>query len=302
MNLRWAAILSLLLLCAMGIAQRGRAFITIEAHVGIAHSINLGIITGLEQSDYPFPPDGPYYGKAYKVTFLVSETIKGPAVKSFSFHLNLQHTTEITYLKQNNIELLLFHSDRYSDEEGEFGPGAPGNYYSFRILEKLKSDGDRLGTRDTADQLNINLNEGKMFDLNLNVISGRNNILKKARAFAKKHPRIIETDHLMVPNDFAAKIGYPNAYALIVLPICEETRSVLSELEMNPDRLLKAVPKKEREQRRKIFLSDVRRLLARCDEEIRGLQHKSILMELCIAGHRFEAENSARPLNPSVNI
>lgn len=266
MTLRWAAILSLLLLCPAVFSQRGRGFITIEAHVGLAYSVNVGSIKSIEPSDYTFPPEGHYYGKAYKVTFSVTETIKGPAAKSLSFVLALQHTTEIYYLREHNVELVLFHSDRYSDEEGEFGPGAPGNYYSFRILEKLKSDGNGSRPRTTADQLNINLNEGKMFDLNLNVISGRNNILKKARAFAKKYPGTLKVDHVMVPNEFAAQCGYPNAYALVALPICKETKKVIATLAKNPDRLLKYAPNSDRERQRTLMLSGLRQFLAKLEE------------------------------------
>lgn len=261
MILRWAVIFSLLVLCVAGFAQRGRGFITIEAHVGLAHSVNVGTIKSLEPSDYTFPPEGHYYGKAYKVTFSVTETIKGPAAKSLSFVLALQHTAEILYLKENKIELVLFHSDRFSDEEGEFGPGTPGNFYSFRILEKLKPDGNGSLPRTTADQLNINLNEGKMFDLNLNVISGRNNILKKARAFAKKYPGTLKVDRLMVPNAFAAQCGYPNAFALVIFPMCQETRKALTTLERNPDRLVKFSPEKDRERQKTLYLLELRKFL-----------------------------------------
>lgn len=266
MTLRWEAILSLLILTAAGFAQRGRGFITIEAHVGLAHSVNIGSIKSIEPSDYTFPPEDQYYGKPYKITFSVTETIKGPAAKSLSFVLALQHTTEISYLKENNVELVLFHSDRFSDEEGEFGPGIPGSFYSFRILEKLKSDRNGPLPRTTADQLNINLNEGRFFDLNLNVIPGRDNILRKARAFAKKYPGTLKVNHLMVPNSFAAQCGYPNAYAIVILPMCEETKKVIAKLVKNPDRLLKFSPESDRERQRTYYLGGLRRFLKSFDD------------------------------------
>lgn len=266
MVIRWAAILSMVLMTTLGIAQRGRAFLTIEAHVGFAHSVHLGRLSGLEPSDYTFPPEGQYYGKAYKVTFSVNETIKGAEAKSISFVLNLQHIAELSYLKEKNIELLLFHSNQYSDEEGEFGPGAPGNYYSFRILEKLRSDGDRLGPRGTADQLNINLNEGKFFDLNLNVISGRGKILKRARSFAKKYPGTLNVEHINVPNAFAAQCGYPNAYALVNLPLCEEARKVIALLAKNPSRLVRFSPKADREGEKALILVGLNKFLALFDK------------------------------------
>lgn len=267
MTLRMAVIFSLLLLCPAVFAQRGRGFITIEAHVGIAHSVNVGRIDSIEPSDYTFPPEDQYYGKPYKITFSVTETIKGPKAKSLSFDLALQHTTEINYLKENNIELVLFHSDVFSDEEGEFGPGTPGNFYSFRILEKLESAGNGSLPRTTADQLNINLNEGRFFDLNLNVISGRDNILRKARAFAKKYPGTLKVNHLMVPNSFASQCGYPNAFAILLLPICNETKKVIAKEAKNFNQLLKFTPESARKQQKTFFSAELSKFLALFDEE-----------------------------------
>jgi hypothetical protein len=95
-----------------------------------------------------------------------------------------------------------------------------------------------------------------MFDSDLSVVSSRDGILKRARAFAKRHTETLTSIWLIVPNEFGSLCGYTNAYCGITLPICPETEHTLASLLKNPNRLLRGIKDKERDRARSALLVD----------------------------------------------
>ena len=263
MSHRWIAVLALLGLWILTPAQRGRAFVSIEAHVGTASSVHVGFVKQLEPTQYEKPKEGFYPGEPYRVTFAVSETIKGAPAQSLDLILTLQHTFELEYLRDNKIEVMLVATNQYIDEEAELGLAPPGSRYSFRILQPIRHPKDTPKTEWIGEQLNVSFNEGRMFDLKLNVVSRREEILKRARAFAKKYPEVLKAEYISVPNEFGAKCGYPNAFCLITLPLCPESKALALQLEKNPSRLLKDVREKDLEWQRKSVVEGLKRFLSR---------------------------------------
>ncbi|MGJ8643281.1 MAG: hypothetical protein ACSHX9_07735 [Luteolibacter sp.] len=81
-----------------------------------------------------------------------------------------------------------------------------------------------------------------MFTNELDVISGRNAILERARAFAKRHPKVLKTIALGVPNEFGALVGDPNAYCSLVLPVCPSSKETLDKVKEDPSFLLRRSP------------------------------------------------------------
>jgi hypothetical protein len=74
------------------------------------------------------------------------------------------------------------------------------------------------------------------------VVQGRESILKRARAFAKKHRETNDSVWLPVPNAFGQLVGYANAFCGIKLPICPETEQTLIALLENPGLILDRIP------------------------------------------------------------
>jgi hypothetical protein len=257
----WIAGLVLVAPCISISAQRGRAFVSIEAHVGTASTVHVGFVKQLEPIEYEIPKDGFYPGKPYRVTFTVSETIKGVSAKSMNLVLCLQHTFNLEYLRDNRIEVMLVGTNQYLDEHAEIGLERPGMRYSFRILQPILFPTSSPSTEWTGQQLNVSQNSGRMFDLNLDVISRRDEILKRARAFAKKHPEVLQADYIGVPNEFAVKCGYTDAYCLITLPLCPESKKLAHKLEKKPDRLLKDVKEADLPMQRKAVMDSIRLFL-----------------------------------------
>lgn len=273
MTRRWMVLLLFLALGTWAFGQRGRAFVSIEAHVGTARSVHIGFVKHLEPIEYVKPKEGFYPGNPHRVTFTVTETIKGSAVKSLDLILTLQQTHELEYLRDNAIEVMLVATSQYIDEEAEIGLDGPGSRYSFRILQPIRHPRGKPESEWIAKQLNISLDEGRMFDLRLDVISRRDEILKRARAFAEKHPEVLHAHSIHVPNEFGVKCGYTNAYCGITLPLCPESEKFAIQLEKNPSRLLKDV-KENVEYQRKAVIEGLRRFLSQFDAASDGEEHR----------------------------
>lgn len=254
--------LLLLLASANGFAQRGRSYISIEAHIGLSKFVHVGAIESLEQVAYdkplPFPLNA---GKEYRLLFKVAETIRGARVSTVELLVNLQHNTDLEYLRDHHTELMLIGGSSL-DDEGEVivleeqGQPVDPTRDSFRILRPLPRAKGKDG-RTVGEQININLDSGSMFDVNLSVVRSRDEILKRARAFAKNHSEVLKTIWLLVPREFGEQCGYANAYCGIRLPVCAETEHTLTGLLKNPNRLLKGVKPNDRDYARSRLLADV---------------------------------------------
>ncbi|MCY2967133.1 MAG: hypothetical protein NT069_26430, partial [Planctomycetota bacterium] len=112
--------------------------------------------------------------------------------------------------------------------------------YQFRLLDPVEvpQSGDE---KLIASQLNQNYDSCRMFTNELKIVVGREAILKRARAFAKQHPDMISAVSLRVPNEFGALCGDPNAFCMITLPICLETKATLVALKDDPGLILRRI-------------------------------------------------------------
>lgn len=224
-------------------AQVGRGFTTIESIAGSAVSMQLGRIEGLDKAEAPIPEHLKHLSvKPYRLRFAASETIKGSPAPSMVRLVFLQHTHEIDFLKKHKVELLLaVGRDRLSyDPEPLDGLDPRLGRVSISLVTLAPISEDHSEPDKTiADSLNTAMNDGRMFGINLEVIRCRNELLKRARRFAAKHPRETETIGLQIPNDFAALVGYPNAYAVINLPKTEEVVPLLRRILAGQEWILK---------------------------------------------------------------
>lgn len=243
---RFLVPLILILAANSCLAQRGRAFFTVEAQMAVAQRVYLGRIVSLEQVDYPLPPDPlSTFWKQFRMKFEVSETIKGERVKLVTVILNLQHADQLNYFLQHKTELLLERGAKYVpgvdstslyyvlEEEGK--PVSDASIY-FRTLGPVER-GPRSEQRTVGEQIDIDLDSGRMFGADLTLFKSRSSVLRRAREFVKAHPGTLQTLHMSIPNEFATLCGYPNAFALIVLPVCPETERMLIRLLKDPDQL-----------------------------------------------------------------
>jgi hypothetical protein len=224
------------------LAQTGRGFVSIEGYVGLAREVQVGKIVGIEQTEVSgalqFPQN---VGKPYRVTFAVSETIRGDKVKQVDMVLALQVTQYLDYLRAHQVEIMLVAGpnrlDSFPSAEvgiAEQGRRVDGDWYQFRVLEPVSPAGSAKKSQVGA-QIDTYYDSGRMFACDLSVIHGRSEILKGARAFARRHREMLRSVWLRVPNAFGARCGDPNAFCGITLPICPETQRTLLALVKNPD-------------------------------------------------------------------
>lgn len=232
-------------------AQIGRYFVSIEAYVGFSRVVYVGKIAELKRIEYE--NDKPLtraqgIGKPYRLVFEVSETIRGGEVRRLELVLSLQSTHYLEYMREHSIEIMLVAGPaRFSGSPGpkvgieEQGKRVDGDYYHFRVLEPVDIPDSERGAK-IATQINRKNDSCRMFSNELDVISGREAILGRARDFAKRHPKVLKTTLLGVPNEFGALVGDPNAYCEIVLPVCPSSRKTLEKVKEDPSFFLRRIP------------------------------------------------------------
>jgi hypothetical protein len=234
---------------AVGFAQVGRGFTPVEGYVALGESVRVGKVIKLEQTEYDKSLVGVQsYGKPYRLTFAVEETIKGKESKQVQLVLSLQSTRFLEYMRQHGSSVLMVGGPNRinSDPDPEVGieeDGRPvdAHWYQFLFLDP-PNKADRQKDPDLAKQISITFNEGRMFTIDLQVVQGREAILQRARAFAKKHRETNESVWLRVPNAFGQLVGYANAYCGIKLPVCPETERTLIALLKNPRLIFDRIP------------------------------------------------------------
>lgn len=248
MRLLFACMTASLLLPTVCLAQTGRGFVSAEAYVGLARVVHVGRIVELKRIEYGKPlTDIQMIGKPYRLVFEVNETIRGDAAKRLELVLSLQSTHLLECMREQSAPIMLvggpIRIDSYpSPEVGieEQGKRVDGQWYQFRLLDPVKvpESGDAA---EIASQLNAYYDSCRMFTNELGIVSGREAILKRARAFAKEHPKMLSAVSLMVPNEFGALCGSPNAYCMITLPVCTGTRKTLVALKNDPGIVLRPI-------------------------------------------------------------
>lgn len=264
--IRYATWLFLSLASMNAYAQRGRAFVSVEAHVAASRFVHVGAIKSLELTEIPAKEGRTaptMHGKPYRLVFETTETIRGAKSKTVELLLDLQYAHDLEHLLENKTELLLVGSPSDQDEDAKVGyreteNGFERERYSLRPLRKLPTTkpGD---TQSIEWQLNTTFNSGRMFCLDFTVARSREAVLKKARAFARTHPEVLPTFWIIVPNEFGVQCGYTNAYCGITLPVCKETEEILRSLLRSPERVLHDVPEATRTLARATFLEEIQK-------------------------------------------
>jgi hypothetical protein len=240
---------------ATGRAQVGREFVSAEAYVALARVIYVGTIIELTPIKYDkLLSEIQKIGKPYRLVFEVSETIRGNDAKRVELVLSLQSTHFLEHMREHAAPIMLVGGpnpiDSYPRPEvgiEEQDVTVAGQWYQFRLLEpvKVSKSGDEA---EIAQQLNSNYDSCRMFTHDLDVVSGREAILKRVRAFAKEHPSMLKCLSLDVPNEFGALCGHPNAYCCITLPLCTATRKTLLAVKNDPGIILRPIEAKLDEQ------------------------------------------------------
>jgi hypothetical protein len=254
-------------------AQVGRIFVSAEAYVGLSRVVYVGKIVGLERIEYEKPLTSTQkLGKPHRVVFEVGETIRGKEVKRLQLVLSLQNTIYLKYMRDHAVEIMLVGGptrlNRYpSPVVGieEQGKRVDGEWYYFRVLDPVKvpKAGDEAVI---AAQINKSYDSCRMFTNEFEIVAGKQAILKRVRAFAKKHPKTLSGVMVRVPNEFGRLCGDPNAYCLIRLPVCPETKATLLALKKDPGLILRRIKSRDEKYNRSMLLTAVNKALAVFEE------------------------------------
>lgn len=258
---------------AVGWAQVGRGFVSVEAYVGLARVVHVGKIVELKQIEYDKPlTSTQQLGKPYRLVFQVSETIRGAGVERLELVLSLQSTHYLEYMREQSVEIMLVGGpnrlDRYASAKvgiEEQGRRVDGEWYQFRLLDPVKVP-ESGSEAEIAKQLNRRYDSCRMFTNELEIVVGREAILKRARAFAKANTKLLSAVSLRVPNEFGALCGDPNAYCLIMLPICPDTRKTLIALKDDPGLILRRIESHDENYNRSLLLDETEKSLAKFPE------------------------------------
>ena len=262
-------VLLLALVPVSGSAQTGRDFVSAEAYVGLARVVHVGKIVELKQAEYEKPLTSTQkIGKPYRLVFKVSETIRGTEVERLELVLSLQTVRFLEYMRDQSAEIMLVGGPHYLDhfpmaEIGieEQGKRVDGEWYQFRLLDPVKVPESGSGA-EIARDLNGIYDSCRMFTNELEIVAGREAILKRARAFAKENTKMLSGVFLIVPNEFGALCGDPNAYCGITLPICPGTKKTLADLKDDPGRILRRLESRHEGYYRPHLLAEIDKALA----------------------------------------
>ena len=267
----WQGFLALLLALvpAVGFAQVGREFVAVEAYVGRARVVHVGQILEIKQIQYGKPlTDIQRLGKPYRFVFEVSETIRGNEVKRLELVLSLRSTIYLEYMRDHSVEIMLVagptRGDSYRSAEigiEEQGERVDDERYQFRLLAPVEvpESGDN---ESIAAQINKFYDACRMFTNELEIVVGREAILNRARAFARQHSKMLSAVSLRVPNEFGALCGPPNAFCVITLPICPETKTTLVSLKDDPGLILRRIKSRDEDVNLSLVLVGAHKALA----------------------------------------
>ncbi|MBV6458045.1 MAG: hypothetical protein HONBIEJF_01167 [Fimbriimonadaceae bacterium] len=225
MKAAWAAML--LLIAATANAQVGRLFDSIEGLVASADLACLGRIVACD-------PSG-------KLRIDVTDDIRGVPAKTLELDLDLRHFGgSIEGFRDLRMEVFVTIGGTNPWYAGlpvrsVDGQARSGQFATIRSIGAVPKG-------NIKHDINYYLHEhGRIFDLRLDCVTGRRGILNRARAFQKQHPKPLPTISLILPNAYLRKVGDPNAYGAVTLPVCPETRATLLRLLKDPEFVLREV-------------------------------------------------------------
>ncbi len=244
-------------------------FVSVEAYVGLARVVHVAKIVELKQIEYEKPLTSiQKWGKPYRLVLEVSETIRGDDVQRLELVLSLNSTIYLEYMRDHSVAIMLVGGpNRLYGSPGpkigieEQGKRVDGDWYEFRVLDPVEvpESGSEVAI---ASDINRRYDSCRMFTNKLKVVAGREAILKRARAFAKKHTEMLSAVSLRVPNSFGARCGNPNAACMITLPICPGTKKTLAALKDDPSRVMRRVKPEHEDFYRVLLLAGIDKALA----------------------------------------
>lgn len=224
-------------------------YTAVEAYAACGRTIRVGKIQKIERIEYAKPLErNQTYGKPYRVSFKVEETIRGKEADKVELVLSCQHTLMLDYMQKSQSEILLVCSLGSIDSDPtpevaieEDGQRMDGYCYQFRFLDAplLRKGKDE----EIVKQILTTYNSGRMFTADLKVMKGKKAILSRLRNFAKTHPETGQSVFLRVPNRFGELVGYANAFCGIRLPVCPETEKTLISVLHKPELILSRINK-----------------------------------------------------------
>lgn len=258
-------------------AQRGRGFVALEAYIGTSRFVHVGRIVELSPVEYTKPLEGfRKLGKPHRLVFEVTETIRGEKTERMELIMSLQGVYDLNCLRELGVEVMFVGGSPCRDdhrgivevgieEQGkpmdDISRDAGGDSYQFHLLDPMATP-EADDPDSVAGQINRRYDFTRMFTNELQIVSGREEILKRARAFTKQYPDRVSTVSLRVPNDFGALCGPPNAYCSITLPICPETRSTLAGIKDDPGLILRRIKPRDDDADLKLILFETHKALA----------------------------------------
>jgi hypothetical protein len=250
--IRFVSILIVSVHFACAVAQTGRSFDSIEGLVGVSDVACFGRLSSVEPAG---ELDTKKYSRQFRVRFEITEKIRGEVGKSVEILLNDQFRGHyIQAMHDLKIEVMMTIAKQpswdatYPLQEID-GKKVDDRKVFFRFITDLPKD----SKHDIFPGYLVD--NGRIFDVNLKPVSGRRQILNCSKAFQKKYPKQLETIWLRLPNDYLRKVGDPNAFGGIELPVCKETRSTILKLLKNPEFVLTDVSKETLFWERKTVLS-----------------------------------------------
>ncbi len=246
-------------------AQTGRSFDSIEGLVGTSSAAYFGYITSLVPTGEPDPQTAT---RPVRVHFEVSERIRGAVVDGLDFVMSSSsRETDLGTACAHHIELMFTIGTQGPNRHSRTliqlgGKTVQGQVCYFRYVAKTPEKLEPVQLSGSS------YDEGRIFDLELKAVQGRDRILAKARAYQRRHPEPTASLWLQLPNPYLRQVGDPNAYGGVLLPVCAETRKTLLRVLQNPEIVLKGVAEKDRAwERRSVIAMGLRSLEPFKDKE-----------------------------------
>ncbi len=243
-------VLLLALVPVLASAQIGRTFVSAEAYVGMARIVHVGKIVELAPIEHgkPLTERDTTGSKPWRLVLDVSETIRGDEVKRLELVFSPGVTDYLGYMRDHSAEILLMGGPAVGSRlypyvvRGikEQGRQSTGEWYQFRLMDPVivPESGKQTSMEKT---LNSYFDSGRMFTHEFAIVTGREAILGRMRAFARKHTEVLATVTLPVPHEFGKLCGDPNAGPFISLPLCPETKATLFALKNDPGLIVRRI-------------------------------------------------------------
>lgn len=248
--------------------QVGRGIVAVETFVGCSTALYRGRITRFERVE-----DRPGFsyvwdGSHYRLEFAAEETIRGDVRKTLNLHVIAGSKYYLSYLATHRVEMVLSVSPHYlatdpKQMEGiDLNRTAEANQrFGLHVLAQLE-DKDPPQASLVRD-LNVASDYGRMFGCDLAVVRGRDALLRRMRAFAKKHSEVMEPVLLGLPDGFFDLVSYHNAFGILALPKCPETERTLRAVQKDPSPYLRRYRSKDVVADREQFVREASQTLSR---------------------------------------